>query len=113
MFRRNYTFSIVDDGAPSSAWWDATAKAFNNPSGKKFSSPNDYASIICAVNTFDQSTYYKEPKQGGSPAFNALCETDKKRTRKYKPKYYRATWENQKLMSCRKWVPGSIQNHPL
>ncbi|KAF7548173.1 hypothetical protein G7Z17_g7224 [Cylindrodendrum hubeiense] len=96
MFKRNYTFSIMDDGAQAKEWWTgATAKKFQKPGPKKkptqFRDATGYASVICAVNIFGQTDYYQNPKQGGTPEFNAMCYTDKQEDKNGWPQQYTAT----------------------
>ncbi|RYP19213.1 hypothetical protein DL767_009698 [Monosporascus sp. MG133] len=73
VFKRNYTFSLTDDGTKSSEWWGATGKSFL-VRNKRFRYPNDYASVVCGLNIFDQTDYYKYPTSGGRE-YNALCLT--------------------------------------
>ncbi|RYP24055.1 hypothetical protein DL765_000783 [Monosporascus sp. GIB2] len=76
VFKRNYTFSLRDSGAQASNWWDATGKRFSTGS-HTFRNPSDYSSVICGINTFGQTTYYRGPSQG-SNTFNGLCFTNKR-----------------------------------
>ncbi|KAI8153671.1 hypothetical protein K4K49_008338 [Colletotrichum sp. SAR 10_70] len=52
-FKRNYTFSVIDDGSQASNWWDATGRQFVTNTGYTFRNPTGYSSVICAVNIFD------------------------------------------------------------
>ncbi|KAI8206041.1 hypothetical protein K4K48_002346 [Colletotrichum sp. SAR 10_66] len=57
-FKRNYTFSVIDDGSQASNWWDATGKQFETNTRYTFRNPNGYSSVICA---------------GNAAEFNGLC----------------------------------------
>ncbi|KAI8251251.1 hypothetical protein K4K53_012178 [Colletotrichum sp. SAR 10_77] len=72
-FKRNYTFSVINDGSQASNWWDATGKQFTTNTGYTFRDPNGFSSLICAVNIFDQDDYYRNPRQGNAAEFNGLC----------------------------------------
>ncbi|KAI8228514.1 hypothetical protein K4K54_002151 [Colletotrichum sp. SAR 10_86] len=52
-FKRNYTFSVIDDGSQARNWWDTTGKQFTTNTSYTFRNPNGYSSVICAVNIFD------------------------------------------------------------
>jgi hypothetical protein len=86
LFKRNYTFSIMDDGSKGSSWWDATGKQFTT--GKytfKNLDPNDYSSIVCGINIFGHDEYYKMPQDGKSAPFNGMCLTGKRETSEQSP----------------------------
>ena len=72
VFKRNYTFNIVQDASDGTDLWDATGKSVV---GGKFAirNANGYGSILCAVNIFGQDTYYKEPMDAAGRVYNALC----------------------------------------
>lgn len=79
VFKRNYTFSIVDRGSDAASWWGATGKTFTTGS-YTFSNqdPKDFSSVVCGINIFGQDDYYKNPKQGSTLPFNGLCRTNKR-----------------------------------
>ena len=84
MFKRNYTFSLTDNGINEDSFWGATDNVFSKPSYEpRF---NDNNNIICALNIFDQFDYYLEPHTGtwespGSDYFNGYCFRNDQATR--------------------------------
>ncbi|KAL2116052.1 hypothetical protein VTJ04DRAFT_10307 [Mycothermus thermophilus] len=62
MFRRNYTWSIIDNSAQSSQWWGVTGREFNN---KKYKPRPGHDAILCALNTFGQDDLFRMPKYNG------------------------------------------------
>jgi hypothetical protein len=80
MFKRNYTFHSVDGtyandhNTNSYYFWEASAQRFTGTGTKNLAYPNDrWKNVVCAVNIFGQTDYYKEPKDGGGPTWNAYC----------------------------------------
>jgi hypothetical protein len=62
MFRRNYTWSIIDNSAQASQWWGVTGREFNN---KKYKPRPGHDAILCALNTFGQDDLFRMPKYNG------------------------------------------------
>ncbi|GAP93031.2 putative chitin- type 1 [Rosellinia necatrix] len=56
LFRRNYTWSIVEDTDDAGQWWGATGRAFL---GGGYSGPSGWDAVLCALNTFGQDDIYK------------------------------------------------------
>lgn len=80
VFKRNFTFSVTDDGAPASAWWDATSLAPTDDGVKLVGAGIDYNSIICAVNIWGQDDYYQYPVNSFGETYNAYCYRDDRGT---------------------------------
>ncbi|KAK3395032.1 hypothetical protein B0H63DRAFT_533483 [Podospora didyma] len=83
-FKRNYTFQAVDGtgedhNAVSYYFWDATGvRVVGN---KQLAHPNDrWANIVCAVNIFGQTDFYKEPTTSAGQVYNAYCLVGSKTT---------------------------------
>ena len=72
VFKRNYTFDIVDDASDGTGLWDATGKRLLDTSAT-IRNANGYGSVLCAVNTFGQDEYYKYPRDASNRQWNALC----------------------------------------
>ncbi len=72
VFKRNYTFDIVDDASDGTGLWDATGKKLLDTSAT-IRNPNGYGSVLCAVNIFGQDDYYKYPRDASNRQWNALC----------------------------------------
>jgi hypothetical protein len=75
MFRRNYTFSVVDNSAQASQWWDTTGHTFASAGNRGPGTPD---SIICALNTFGQDDLFRVA--GGS--YNGYCLRNERYTDK-------------------------------
>lgn len=80
LFKRNYTFHAVDgteadDNGPTSYYfWDASALRYTSPARKTLAYPTEpWKNVVCATNIFGQTDFYKEPKMGSGPTFNAYC----------------------------------------
>ncbi|KAI8276438.1 hypothetical protein K4K59_009788 [Colletotrichum sp. SAR11_240] len=59
-FKRNYTFSVIDDGSQARNWWDTTGKQFTTNTGYTFRNPNGHSSVICAGNAAEfNGLYYR------------------------------------------------------
>ncbi|KAI1658123.1 putative bacteriodes thetaiotaomicron symbiotic chitinase [Daldinia decipiens] len=56
LFRRNYTWSLVEDTADASQWWGATGREFVT---KSYRGPSGWDSVLCALNTFGQDNLFK------------------------------------------------------
>lgn len=72
VFKRNYTFDIVDDASDGVGLWDATDKRVIN-SRDTIRNANGFGSILCAVNIFGQDDYYKYPRDSDGREYNTLC----------------------------------------
>ena len=79
-FKRNYTFQIADEEPPNSnndpsfIFWGATNLRFTGSSRNTLAHPNErWENVVCAVNIFGQTDYFKEPKDGNGPIWNAYC----------------------------------------
>lgn len=72
-FRREFTWSIVDNTASASQWWDATGWTYSNPkyTGATFAAGTGLDSIVCAVNNFGQDDVVK--MAGAGNAYNGYC----------------------------------------
>lgn len=70
LFRRNYTWFVIDNSAQASQWWDATGHSFTSARNK---GPPGHDSILCALNTFGQDDLFKFP-----PDFNGYCVRNEK-----------------------------------
>jgi hypothetical protein len=66
MFRRNYTFSVIDNSAQASQWWDTTGHTFASAGNRGPGTPD---SIICALNNFGQDDLFQVA--GGK--YNGYC----------------------------------------
>ncbi|PFH61273.1 hypothetical protein XA68_17786 [Ophiocordyceps unilateralis] len=64
VFRRNYTWSTIDNATDPRKWWDAKNYSFVASPEK----PSGWDSILCALNTFGQNSVYR--LNGG---YNAIC----------------------------------------
>lgn len=72
-FRREFTWSIVDNTASASQWWDATGWTYSNPkyTGATYAAGTGLDSILCAVNNFGQDDVVK--MAGAGRAYNGYC----------------------------------------
>lgn len=72
VYKRNYTFDIVDDASDGTDLWGASSVQVIDPA-ETIRNPTGYGSVLCAVNIFDQNTYYKNPRDSKNREWNALC----------------------------------------
>ncbi|KAL1835649.1 hypothetical protein VTJ49DRAFT_6294 [Mycothermus thermophilus] len=70
MFRRNYTWSVIDNSAQASQWWGATSRQFTSPGN---TGPAGHQYILCALNTFGQDNLFRI---GSSYKHNGYCVRD-------------------------------------
>lgn len=67
LFRRNYTWSIVDNGDQASSWGDSPeTRSFKDPKYNKPKNvgPSGFPRVLCALNTFGQDDLYRIPYNG-------------------------------------------------
>jgi hypothetical protein len=72
MFRRNYTWSVIDNSAQANQWWGTTGHTFATAG---YSGPPGSDSILCALNTFGQNDVFKLPSE-----WNGYCVRNEKYT---------------------------------
>ncbi|GAB1317704.1 hypothetical protein MFIFM68171_07914 [Madurella fahalii] len=101
VFKRNFTFDVINDGASGNSWWDATARDATDGKTLKHPATNNFQSIVCAVNIFGQTDYFMYPVSGGK-RWNAYCYSGKKRRLH--------EWDDQYGLS-RCWVEFGIQHN--
>ena len=82
VYKRNYTFDIIDDASDGTGLWGATDVKIIKPTDT-LRNPNGYGSVLCAVNIFGQDTYYKNPRDSSNREYNALCYKTPIGTRKF------------------------------
>lgn len=56
LFRRNYSWSIIENSHLDTSWWGATSRDFTSPT---YTGPDGWESVLCAVNTFGQDDLFR------------------------------------------------------